>query len=505
MAMKIYEVANMTTKLLYENKKEVYENLDKVEKQVIRICGKLEQDKILQFNTDMYDKDCRAKFFATWIKILEDNVIGGSNRELLNNICKLEWSVNIDDAFAIFISEKYIEKPKDIHDMILKCTRINAFIEHCKNRLRKEIRHGGKNILFRYKQARNLMDEFLEGYNEKELFDWIQLLKITEELFSDLLMQILIYGIANNQEIIVEKKEETLKQVKTQISSLKIEVNTVNSYGIFGDFAVKLCYLNRRKELMTEVAVVNELIKQNRENNYVKYPLDEFQCNGKIIKIIESKEKDIKSLLQRYVYYIYGQVNDYSDYTLDDCQFELEKILSFSEKRNIESVKDIKELKDIITEGDTKEKTVRFKEKLEASWGYCDFIQEYAGREILPFYLQHIKVIYREIIVDKIKFNNRTTHIIMKDLIEKIEKNVQNGKYISHDQESYFLLEKVSRGLHREKGNIDMYNYMGDIRIAYYQKILEIYQFMDVKDALSCLKKLIEYIDETMREALSKI
>lgn len=504
MAMNIYEVANITTKLLYKNKKEVYENLDKIEKKVIRICDKLEKNKIINFNTDIYDKNSRAKFFAIWIKILESNIIDGSNRELLNNICKLDWSINMDKVFAIFISENFVEKPKDISTIISKCIMVNNYIENCRICLRKQIRYVDNNVLLRYKLARNFMDEFLKGYEVKELFDLIQLLKITEKLFSDLLMQTLIYGIANNQNIIFKKKEKMLKQIKEEISSLKLSENNANNYDIFDDFAIRLCYLNRRKELMTEVNVVNELIKQNKGKNYVKYPLDEFKCNGRFIKIIESKEKDIKSFLQ-YVYYrLVGQIKDYSNYTLENCQAELEKILSFTEQRNIEFVQDIKELKNIITEGNVKEKTVRFKEKLEVSWDYCKFLHKYAGRKILPFYLQHIKVIYREIIQDKIKFNNRTTHVIMKDLMERVYNDVQNKKIIGHNRESYFLLEKINRGLYREKNNIDIYNYMGDIRITYYQKILEIYNYKNIKDALCSLKEIIESIDVIMIKVLSK-
>lgn len=501
MSKNIYEVINKTTKLLYDDKKSVYANLDKIEKRVTRICNKLETNEILDFNTDIYDEDSRAKFFATWIEILDNDIIQGSNRKLLDNICKLDWAVNMDEAYAIFISEEYIEKSEEISDIKIECNCTSNYIEHCKSRLRTKIRYGDDDFLLRYEQTKKLLNNFLENEAEKKLFYYLKWLKITEELFSDVLMQILVYGIANNQEIIVEKREELLKSIKMKIESFEIETNIKEGYGIFDDFAIKLCYLNRRKELMTEVDVVNELIKQNREKDYAKYPLDKFKCNDKIIKIIESKEDYIKEFLNQ----IPGQVNDYSNFTLEDCQIELEKVLFFSEKRKIESVQKIQELKEIITEGNTKEKTSRFKKKLEYSWDYCDFLQKYAGRQLLPFYLQHIKVIYREIIVDKIKFNNRTTHTIMKDLEERISKNLGNEKMIGHNQESYFVLEKINRGFYREKGNIDMYNYMGDIRVAYYNKILQIYELKNVEEALSCMNKFIGYIDIAMLEELSKI
>ncbi len=500
MTNSIYKIANKTTKLLYKDEKCIYENLDKIEKRVKRINNKLNNDKVINFNTDIYDEESMAEFFAIWIKSIDDKVIDGSNRKFLDNLGKLDWSIDIDDAYAVFISKECNKESKKLQNIKMECRDISNYIMVCKRHLRDIIRHGSNSYLLRYEEAKSLLDEFLRGNIEEGLMQNIKWLKITEELFSDLLIQTFTYGVANNGTIKVERKEELLKNLKTIIESFSVATDSKSIYDVCDDFAIRLFYLNRRKELETEVDIVNRLIEQNKEEKYEKYPLDKFQCKGRIIKILESQENYIKRFLSEIF-----QSIDFSKYTLENCQIELEKILTQSEGRNIQSVLDIRKLKEIITEGNEKEKTIRFKEKLELSWSYCYFLQRYAGRQLLPFYLQHIKVIYREIFVDKIKLNNRTTHTIMKDLEYRIKKDLEIQRSLGHDRESYFLLEKISRGFYREKSNINMYNYIGEIRIVYYNKILKIYQFKNVEEALCYMKKFIEYVDEAVRRELSKI
>jgi len=498
--MDINKVANITAKLLYKDKQCVYENLDKVEKRVKRINDKLNNDKVLNFNTNIYNEESLAEFFALWIESVEDESIGGSNRKILDNLGKLDWSIDMENAYAIFISREFDKRSVRAQNIYKDCIATNDYIKNCKNELRNRIRYGCEEYLVRYKQAKQLMDQYVNINVNEGLIDKVKKFKITEEVFSHLLIQTFIYGIANNQNIGFEMKEKLLKNLKKIIDAFEVVNGSESGYGVCNDFAIKLFYLNRRKELETEVDIVNRLIEQSKEEGYVKYPLDKYKCDGRIIKVLESKENYIKNFLNRC-----SKTDDFSKYTLENCQIELEKILTLSEGKKIHSVLDIKELKEIITEGDEKEKTVRFKEKLEMSWRYCEFLQKYAGRQLLPFYLQHIKVIYKEIFIDKMKFNKRTAHTIMLDLEERVRKDLDAQKSLGHDRESYFLLEKINRGFYREKGNLSMYNHMGDIRIAYYSKILKIYQFMNIEEALCYMKRFIEYINEEVRNELSGI
>ena len=500
MGNNLYKIANKTTKLLYSDKKCVYENLGKIEKRVERINYKFKNNEMLNFNIDSYDEESLAEFFAVLIKSIDYQIINGVNRKFLDNLSKLDWSIDMDNAYAIFISKECNVESQKTKNIIENCRYINNYIMEYKSYLRAIIRQKDSEGLIKYKQAKEILDGFLKSNIEKELVDNLNKLKIIEELFSDLLIQTIIYEIANNKNVEIEKKEELLKNLKSSIDSFDIVKESNSTYGVFNDFAIRLFYLNRKKELETEVDIVRKLIIQNKEETYNRYPLDKFQCNGRIIRILESQERYIKNFLN-----MIDPLIDYSVYTLDKCQIELENILTSTEGEDIQSVLNIQELKEIITEGDKKVKNIRFKEKLELSWSYCDFLQKYAGRNLLPFYLQHIKVIYREIFIDKMKFNNRTTHTIMQDLQERIINDLESQKLLGHNKESYFLLEKISRGFYREKNNIDMYNIIGDIRIAYYNKILKIYKFNSIEEAICCMIGFIEYIDKEVIDILSKI
>lgn len=509
MENEIYKVINLTTKMLYE-KDEVYENLDKVEKHVKRLranfkCESSNKINVFDFNLDKYSVEDNAKFFALWIQILEENSVSGSNRELISNLFKMDWSINMYELFSVFFTQNVNTVSHDVNEVITQLNKLDSSIGDFEEKIMKIIRYSNCACQLKYRKSSEILREIQTEYSSRTLSDKIKLFMLIEKVFTYMFIQTITYEIANNEKVEYQTRIGILQRIKENIDSFDIKENKENSYGICEDFAITIGYLNRKKELVTESSIFEMLNKQIREENYNKYPKDEYKCNGRIIGIIPSKLNQVKKILSNMYYENNKSKKDYSKYTLDECQKELEKVLKANGYKRIESVINIKELKNIITEGNTKEKTVRFKEKLELSWDYCCFLRQYAGRKIRPFYLQHIKNIYREIIIDKIMFNNKTAHTILKNLKERIDGSIVNEEKDWYNQESYYISEKITRGFYRERGTIDIYTCITDIRMIYYRKILEIYKVSDIKEALLYLSNYIKLIDSIMEKKLSEI
>ena len=87
-------------------------------------------------------------------------------------------------------------------------------------------------------------------------------------------------------------------------------------------------------------------------------------------------------------------------------------------QRYVKEIETKKELQEIILEGKN-DKEERFNKNLSDVGDLMDLLRRKAGRNLFPEYLQHIKVVYREIIEDPLKYNNKQSRTIMRNFEKK--------------------------------------------------------------------------------------
>lgn len=87
--------------------------------------------------------------------------------------------------------------------------------------------------------------------------------------------------------------------------------------------------------------------------------------------------------------------------------------------------------------------------------------------------MQHVKVVYREIIEDEMKYNNKQARTIMRN-IEKKE-----IPYFESERETYYIREKISRGLMREKGYVKEYILKNKLQAIFYTTVLKLFSSYD--------------------------
>ena len=160
-------------------------------------------------------------------------------------------------------------------------------------------------------------------------------------------------------------------------------------------------------------------------------------------------------------------------------------------KRYIEDIKMKKELREIILEGKS-EKEERFNKRLQDAQYMVIFLANHAGRQLDAEYLQHIKVVYREIIEDDLEYNG----IQSRGILKRLQKD--ESPYIKALKDTLFIREKISRGLMREKGYSELYILKNQIQCNYYNTVLkafscydEIRIARDLKTVYSGYKKMI--------------
>lgn len=119
------------------------------------------------------------------------------------------------------------------------------------------------------------------------------------------------------------------------------------------------------------------------------------------------------------------------------------------------------------------------------------------GRNLSPDYLQHVKVVYREIFEDHLRFNNRQARTIVRCLLSK------DIPYFEQIKESIFLREKISRGLFRELGYLDEYHLKNEIQRKYYDLVLSCFCCYDELRIADDLTHLFVKMAELISNALN--
>lgn len=498
-------VLTPTLKLLYTSAGEIQDNKDRIFKLIKRLSQTLNDSyrDVLCLDLNKYSTDMKARFFARWILMIEREEFAGKNRELLSNIEKMDWSIHLDDILAYNLS---CVCNKDEGILRNEIQEIRNAIDIEKHRLRDIIRHQERGTRAVYEDLKKALPEycwqggFPDTPFDERLLAFIQL----EEIMTDFFWQIIVYHITDNQSLSIQTRLEKLSLIAEKIRFYQVQKSEdIGKGDIFIDFSIKLAYLNRRKELMTSCKVLN-LLMQQIEGGYSMEVPSIYRFEKKIIEIpiygmdyikiyIESKGGIQKTLC--------GNDLEGDDFTQETAGRCVKKILETRNRGTFDIIADISDIQHYILEREEKGRKSDFRENLKRCWNYCMILKKYEGRMLEPFYLQHIKNIYREILVDKLKspkfpkIPQKTARTIMEEICDEIKLKPTDSAFFLNEK-GYFVLEKLNRGFFRERGIGKLYTPKSNVEKLYYERILEIYQLPSLDMEMSELRRFIYHMHE---------
>ena len=335
-------------------------------------------------------------------------------------------------------------------------TRI--MVEETQN-FRFEIRHTNRKALDKYDRC---YSAFMNGFNEcistsleRRNNKWHNLLESLYinykafNTFADLFFQSVLYLLIDNESFTKDEKLRRLNYMSGAIERIGDEftpkTNQAYKYNIFYSFAVYLMYLDYRNTCRNTIVIQHMLMDQMKEVSYEKDIAENFQCMGRYIEEISKKN----------------------------------------------------EIRNIILEGKP-EKEERFNENMGNVQHLIVLLNTITGRELGAEYLQHVKVVYREILEDDIKYNSKTSRTIMRN----IEKN--DIPYFESEKETYFIREKISRGFMREKGYAEEYIIKNKIQSSVYNTILKLFTSYDEVRIAKDARQLFAKYSKVMRKSLEE-
>ncbi|MBY6915761.1 MULTISPECIES: hypothetical protein [Clostridium] len=459
--MKNQELYKIAKKLGGDNFIGIYNRILQMCKSVIDIDSQ-------SFDLEGYSLKDKENFIKFLIEIVdgENSILGKEddkkypNRKIISNLKKEDVDILLDELIIKFLNKGYeycnnsTFRPnfQNLKEEVTRISRQNAEknIEVIRN---NEVLNASEkyvkqsNLIFDYinKSLSELQQQRNNGmYN---LLHGLYAIFLFENGYSHLFMQSIIYLVINNEKI--NDKLEAMNFIKQRIievgNSHIIKTERIVKENIFYDFATYVYYLNRRNDLKTYNDILIKLKNQMKEP--YKLTVDEaYRCK----------------------------------------------------KRFIYEVKNKNELRNIILEGEN-EKEERFNERFEDCQYLVVVLNIIAGRQLSAEYLQHIKVVYREIIDDKLKYNNKQSRTILRNLKR------QEG-YPTFDQikDSYFIREKISRGLFREVGYACEYIVKNEVQCIFQNKVMEFYAIGDVICMGKEMRQYFSKLQKIMLECFQK-
>ncbi|MEG0774356.1 hypothetical protein [Clostridium sp.] len=417
-------------------------DIDKTYNKIKYLYNNLINDDIFEFKIEKFSEYEQTLFLAELLKIMDsqkdffntENAKKVPNRNILGNLKKEDMDLELEILIDSFIktehkSPYFTPNLPSIKGIYYASYENKSMIRH---HLRHSIDNCEKSLQEAYEpiiEYANSADEELNLFKGNGLENLKQEMLVTyliEDTCSYLFLQGIIYLIIKNNVLDSIQKKKSMLDIYELIKNINNNEEfkcDKENFGIFNSFAVYLFKLNRRNELKNYIDIIEVLEQEmNEDQEKFKDVNKEYMCNQRWIKEIKTK----------------------------------------------------KELMNIILEG-KEEKIERFNEKLQRCNKVIEFLRNNAGRELYEDYLQHIKVVYREVIESKIKYNNKSANTIVRNLL----KTNEAPKFTSI-KESLFIREKLSRGFFREDGLIEVYKLKNYIQKELYKITLKIYDNTDL-------------------------
>lgn len=393
----LYKIAEM----IYKNQTNSSENniktgIDRVYNRIKTVCTSImSMDDSVSFDLNQFNKQEIVEFLGDLIYLLDSQnpQIGNNknkeqknpNRKMIYNIANGDVDLDINNLIVSFMKKGYSRSkcnsnsfvPKFYYDKQQRIVEMNKFTDEQRWIIRHVTTMSDKEKIIKcMDNVFVYINESLNSLNEErngEMYNpMIALHVITYiiQLFNDVFFQIMQYLIIANEKYSKEKKLDILNSILSRAKEIGNEFDPkcdkAEKFNIFWSFAVYLGYLEKRNELVTYVEVLNLLTEQMEKEDYICEIPDEFQCKEHYLKDFKTK----------------------------------------------------KEYRNIILEG-KEEKEERFNERMNDCTDLCKQLFVMAGRELCPDYLQHIKVVYREIIEDPLKYNGKQSRTILRNFEKK--------------------------------------------------------------------------------------
>ena len=436
---------------------------------LVKICDSIMMCDDFKFDLALFDAHDIKEFLLVFLEILDGNksILGKPtredvkvpNRKLIFQMRKEDVDNSLDDMIRVFVTkgDEHYGTPFFIPALHNR-KNVEVILSDAKSNYIDIIRNDTSDTpceLFARCSSMNIndfsskIDEVLR-YNDlgiKNHMDTLYMIYMQMEIFSCILMQTINYKIINNKKISSIEKRDILKFLTEDIKILaQRKIKAKRQPNIFEAYSTYLSYLDLRNQYKTEINVMKVLNDQMDNANYISDVDARYQCHQRYLKDIETK----------------------------------------------------KELRNIILEG-REEKEERFNKNLSDIGELMLWLNCMAGRRLHPEYLQHIKVVYLEIIEDPLKYNGKQSRTIMRNF----EKNVI--PYFEQKKESIFIREKISRGLFRELGLLEEYRLKNDFQEYYYQTLLSCMSFYDALEIAENLKETFVKLTDTVKIVLKPI
>lgn len=449
---------------LYEIAKEIEQEngLEECYHRLVGLCDSIINIDEFPFSLDMFCLQEKKEFLKGFVKILDSdnpfvtNIYKAQKEKKAPNkkICYMLSKEDVDNSldylmkYFLKLGHEYKKESFFIPNLDMSRAELTRLMAGDAAAYRREIRHrkgaAGETFEICYKSFMRYYNEYISEVLERRNKRWSNLLESLYALyrsfylFADIYFQSILYLLIDNAEISNEDKIHRLENIFNE--AVKIEAEFVphteraENYNIFNSFAVYIMYLDYRNTCKNYVEIQNLLVKQMENQAYSREVAEEYQCRQRYLEEIGTK----------------------------------------------------KELRNIILEG-KQEKEERFNSNMENIQHLIVLLDSITGRELSAEYLQHVKVVYREILEDDITYNSKQARTMMRN-IEKKE-----IPYFESEREAYFIREKISRGFMREKGYTEEYLLKNKIQSSFYNTVLKLFTSYDelriAKDARQIFKK----------------
>ena len=458
---------------LYEIAKEIEKenDLEECYHRLVGLCDSIINIDEFPFALDMFCLQEKKEFLKKFVTILESdnplvtNIYKAQKEKKASNkkICYTLSKENVDNSldylmkYFLKLGYEYEKESSFIPNLDMSRAELTQLMADDTEKYRWVIRHrkGSAREIFEncYKSFmryyNKYISEMLERRNNRlnNLLESLYVLYRCFYLFADICLQSILYLLIDNAEISKEDKIHRLENIFNE--AVKIEADFVphteraDNYNIFNSFAVYIMYLDYRNTCKNCVEIQNLFVKQMENQAYSKEVAEEYQCKKRYLKEIGTK----------------------------------------------------KELRHIILEGE-QEKEERFNRNMEDIQHLIVLLDSITGRELSAEYLQHVKVVYREILEDDIRYNGKQARTIMRN-IEKKE-----IPYFESEREAYFIREKISRGLMREKGYTEEYLIKNKIQSSLYSTILKLFTSYDELRIAKDARQVFAKYSKVLKQAL---
>lgn len=446
----------MNNDVLYRVAKKIAEkdnllDTDSVYNRIKKLTIAIEDDEQLSFSMIYYSENEIADFFDIFIRILDSDkaIIANNkkkkeqfnpNRKLIHMVVNGDLDLSLDSLLHAFLYQGYY-KSRYASNVFTPNFRImyddlTQDWNECCQEFRSIIRNKSGSA---YEKCAQCMDKFIKGYvvgavnenrikhNKITLYNPLVVVYINRKMvdtFCDIFMQSVLYMVIDNEKICEEKRDSVLHKILGEIidykKSLSFDDAEVEQHPMMWDFAIHIDSIEMRNEYNTYFEIFDLLCNQMQEEGYVYEVKNEYQCKKRYLQDFKHK-----------------------------CDYQA-----------------------IILEG-KQEKTERFSKQLCDCQKLCLLLYLITGRQLCSEYLQHVKVVYREIIEDKLKYNNKQSRTILRNLEKMDLPTFESVK------ESVFIREKISRGFFREKGLGKYYEIKCHIQKELYECMLIAYECND--------------------------